>query len=475
LLNGGTLSSSATMTLDNAGSNPRQIVVGDNGGGLAGISSQLTIDGNISGAFPANLTTTGTVILTAANMYSGTLTNSGSLTLGNANAIQNATLAGGLGLGFTAGVGTFNIGGLAGNANIFMSDSASKFVSLVVGSNNANTTFGGDLSGNVACSFTKVGSGTLNFTSGNSLLGTLNVNGGAVTLGSASNVFFNAAQINVASGATLNANDSLTTSPTLNISGIANIGHNTSTGLMARLFGGLTINSGGAVYVASPTSQATRTVLDVSAFANAGLLDLSSNDMIVFGAGHVGYIAMFNQIAQGRNGGPGAAWTNTTGITSSTAAATPSTTAIGIELNDNGSGTQLALSFDGQSVQDGDVLMKYTFVGDADLSGTITAADYTLIDNGFNSQGGPSPLVGWRNGDFNYDGSINGDDYTLIDNAYNTQGSLSFAGDSAGPAEMIASDTGQVAIAVPEPSAVTLLALMSGGLLKRRRSDSGRE
>jgi hypothetical protein len=103
------------------------------------------------------------------------------------------------------------------------------------------------------------------------------------------------------------------------------------------------------------------------------------------------------------------------------------------------------------------------------LSGTITGADYTLIDNGFNSQGGSSPLAGWRNGDFNYDSSINGDDYTLIDNAFNTQGSVSFAGDSAGPVEMIASDTEQIAVAVPEPGAVTLLALMSGGLLKRRR------
>jgi hypothetical protein len=469
LLNGGALSSSATITLDNAGSNPRPIVVGDNGGGLSSISSLLTIDGNISGAFPANLTTTGTIILTAANTYSGTLTNSGSLTLGNANAIQNAILAGGLGVGFIAGIGTFNIGALAGSANISLSDSASKSVTLVVGSNNANTTFSGDLSGNVTSTITKVGSGILTFTSGNGLEGTLNVNAGTVTLGSASNVFFNVAQINVASGAILNANESLTTSPTLNISGTANIGHNTSTGLLARPFTGLTINSGGAVYVASPTSQATRTVLDVSAFANAGLLDLSSNDMIVFGAGHVGYIAMFNQIAQARNGGPGSAWTNTTGITSSTAAAAPSTTAIGIELNDNGSGAPLVLSFDGQSVQDGDVLMKYTFVGDADLSGTITSADYVLIDNGFNSQSGPNALSGWRNGDFNYDGVINGDDYTLIDNAYNTQGSVSFAGDSAGPTEMIASDTDQVAIAVPEPGAVTLLVLMSGGLLKRRR------
>ena len=79
-------------------------------------------------------------------------------------------------------------------------------------------------------------------------------------------------------------------------------------------------------------------------------------------------------------------------------------------------------TFDGAAVAVGDVEVKYTYYGDANLDGAISAADYLQIDNGFNSQGGPTPLTGWSNGDFNYDGKINGDDYTLIDNAFNTQG-----------------------------------------------------
>ena len=114
-------------------------------------------------------------------------------------------------------------------------------------------------------------------------------------------------------------------------------------------------------------------------------------------------------------------------------------------------------SFAGQTVGNTDVLVKYTFVGDADLSGRLTAADYVLADNGFNSQSGPNPLSGWRNGDFNYDGHINGDDYTLIDNAFNTQGSVSFADRSAGPAEMIARNT--EIVAVPEPTGVRFAGL----------------
>jgi hypothetical protein len=112
----------------------------------------------------------------------------------------------------------------------------------------------------------------------------------------------------------------------------------------------------------------------------------------------------------------GGLWDGAGGITSSVAAGTQNTT-LAVVVNDNGSGQPITTSFDNQTVQDGDVLFKYTFDGDADLNGTVNAQDYLAIDNGFNLG-----LTGWQNGDFNYDGAVNGDDYTLIDNAYNTQG-----------------------------------------------------
>ena len=188
---------------------------------------------------------------------------------------------------------------------------------------------------------------------------------------------------------------------------------------------------------------------------STGLLDLGANDMIVH-SGMQTLSDITNDITQGRNSGS-TAWAGTTGITSSAAAATPSNTALGVEVNDNGSGTALTTTFDGQPVSDGDILVKYTFVGDADLSGTINAADYTLIDNGFNNH-----LAGWRNGDFNYDGVIDGDDYTLIDNAFNTQGSTSFAALAANPTESIASSS-----SVPEPTSLFLLTVGVVGLFSR--------
>jgi hypothetical protein len=108
---------------------------------------------------------------------------------------------------------------------------------------------------------------------------------------------------------------------------------------------------------------------------------------------------------------------------SSAATNTTHLTALGVELNNNGSGqplfgtgTALGL-FDGQSPAITDVLVKYTYYGDANLDGKIDASDYSRIDNGFLNH-----LTGWSNGDINYDGVINGSDYTLIDNAFNMQG-----------------------------------------------------
>ena len=62
-----------------------------------------------------------------------------------------------------------------------------------------------------------------------------------------------------------------------------------------------------------------------------GLLNLESNDMIVRG-GNLANIT--NQLAEGHGVGS-TFWTGTAGIISSAAAATPSKTALAVELNDD--------------------------------------------------------------------------------------------------------------------------------------------
>jgi len=112
--------------------------------------------------------------------------------------------------------------------------------------------------------------------------------------------------------------------------------------------------------------------------------------------------------------------------------------------------------------------LQYTYYGDALLTGSVTAADYIQIDNGFNSQGGPHPLTGWYNGDFNYDGVINGDDYTLMDNAYNSQGNTSLASIPASPLKLVATETSQISTSVPEPTTLGIIGIGAAGLLMRR-------
>lgn len=67
-----------------------------------------------------------------------------------------------------------------------------------------------------------------------------------------------------------------------------------------------------------------------------------------------------------------------------------------------------------------EILVKFTCMGDSDLSGSIDATDYSLIDNGY-----VNGLSGWINGDYDHSGAINATDYAWIDNSYvNQSGAL---------------------------------------------------
>jgi hypothetical protein len=57
--------------------------------------------------------------------------------------------------------------------------------------------------------------------------------------------------------------------------------------------------------------------------------------------------------------------------------------------------------------------VKYTWNGDADANGVITADDYYRIDRGFLTRKTLYP-----DGDFNFNGVIDLDDYSVIDAAY---------------------------------------------------------
>jgi hypothetical protein len=194
-----------------------------------------------------------------------------------------------------------------------------------------------------------------------------------------------------------------------------------NSGITAELLNSISIGSNATVALAAPATHADRSVLVLNTLSMAingpywqGKLDLSGNDMIVQ-SGSLATIT--NQISSGYQSGT---WAGK-GIISS-AAANDSTrlTTLGVLLNDDGSGDPIYYDgvaqgpFDGQSPPITAVLVKYTYFGDANLDGVVNGDDYTLIDNGFNSQ-----LTGWINGDFDYNNSVNASDYLQIDNAFN--------------------------------------------------------
>jgi autotransporter-associated beta strand protein len=300
-------------------------------------------------------------------------------------------------------------------------------------------------------------------TSGSSL----NISSGVVTL-SASNTF--TGPTTVLSGATLNVTGTLSPAGAVTASGTVHFGSvTTGGGSYIRPMGVLTITSGGLVTVGWSTPQVNRSVLVPTSLNIAGSdghwtgkLDLSNNDLDV----PMGNLATItNQVAEGYNGG---AWNGPGGIVSSAAAADSThLTALGVIQNSiTGSPSDAALynSFDGQPVLNTDVLVKYTYYGDTDLSGVVDGSDYSRIDYAYafnQTAASGTALTGWFNGDFNYDGVIDGSDYTLIDNAFNNQGaSLAAAVATA----QIASTS-----AVPEPTLLSVIGIGAIGLLGQRR------
>jgi fibronectin-binding autotransporter adhesin len=427
-----------SLTLDGANT-ALDLVVGAGGGPVSAQWNSTTggswgLAGNWTPSIPDGPGTTATFGSTLAG--SDTITLDGNRTVGHI-VFNNSSASYNIGVAAGDTTSTLTINNNAAGAT------GSPDITVTAGSH----TISAPLVIPAATTVTRLGAGTLTLS-------------GPITAGVGSTLAVTAGTTNISTDPT--ANLSLHAS---NAGTQVNFTAATSGGIQVRN-AGLIIDTSAKVSLLSPANHANRTVLvtPTLTIAAGSTLDLGSNDLIVKGAGETGYGTINTQVATGR--GANGVWTGA-GITSSAAAASPSNTALAVVVNDTNqtpaatlSGTKIFGTFDGQTVNDGDVLVKYTYYGDALLTGSITAADYIQIDSGFTSNGA---LTGWFNGDFNYDGKINGDDYTLIDNAFNSQGSVTFASGSAGPTSQIAPS------AVPEPTTLTLFSIAAITTLQRRK------
>ena len=419
VFNGGTLASPGT-TLTNA------IVVNSAGGTVANVGNMF-FTGSITGSGTLYTSTTAADVFTGSGFTAGNNSSSASftgtivsqyqvnLTDVSASPYANyvAATAGTntliFGSGTLAASGPVQLGSLSGVAGSSLRDGNNPAIGPVtfqIGSLNTNTTFAGLIlntynggTGNIT-TINKVGTGNLTLSGSNSYTGGTNVMAGIMTFASAT-------------------------------------AYPPQTALV--------ISQGAQITVANHGANSDYIPI-ISSLSNSGTIDVTNNGLDL----QNGSISTVNsQVGAAYNNGAWNGTNSSSGVITSTLAASDTThlTAVGVATN--------LSTFEGLSVPSSDVLVKYTYYGDANLDGVVDGSDYSLIDSGFITQ-----ATGWQNGDFNYDGVVNGSDYTLIDNAFNTQGSQ--------VAAQIAAPTAAVA-AVPEPASLGLIGITAAGLLSRRR------
>ncbi|MGA2442326.1 MAG: dockerin type I repeat-containing protein [Tepidisphaeraceae bacterium] len=229
--------------------------------------------------------------------------------------------------------------------------------------------------------------------------------------------------------------------------------------------GGGAITGGGALTIGNGSTSNTLQLAQNSGDSSQGSvtvnagssLDIYNNTVFInFAANGFGdpFSTIAGYIKSGYNGGN---W-NGPGIISTAAQTKTNGLSYGIGYADGVDGIVSGLS-------SGQVEVKYTLLGDANLDGLVNAADFTILAANFNQ-----PVTGWDQGDFNYDGLVNAADFT--DLAANFNQNASGADVSAGDVaalDAFAAANGISLANVPEPAGAALMLMTGLGILRRRR------
>jgi hypothetical protein len=176
---------------------------------------------------------------------------------------------------------------------------------------------------------------------------------------------------------------------------------------VSNVLAGLNVLAGGTAVAAGSLEVGALTIGQTSG-AYSGMLDLTNNNLVWHNGSEATVDAM---LLAGQTGG---------GIRSSTAGTGTGRdkyAGLGAALNTDGQGGVLLSSLAGWATVSSDVLVKYTYVGDTDLDGSVTPADLANLLAGM--AGG---LTRWTDGDFNYGGSVTAADEALLLASLKNQG-----------------------------------------------------
>ena len=217
--------------------------------------------------------------------------------------------------------------------------------------------------------------------------------------------------------------------------------------------GSVTIGASGAIQLGANTGLATATSVSI---APGGVLDVTNNHMII------GYAAGTQASADATirgyllSGYAGGNW-NGPGIDSSAVVAGGS---FGVGYGDGADGVVAGLST-------GQIEVKYTLLGDANLDSLVSGDDFTILASNLGRS-----VSRWDQGDFLYTGLVGGDDFTAL------VGNL---GKSADGADVVLPASDRAAIYafaaanglmadVPEPGSMMSLVAGAAMLARRRRA-----
>ncbi|HUO10407.1 MAG TPA: hypothetical protein VM008_19025 [Phycisphaerae bacterium] len=223
---------------------------------------------------------------------------------------------------------------------------------------------------------------------------------------------------------------------------------NAGTSYNSTTFKTQTITMNGSVLVAPSSATRQTPGITLSAqnitFGAAGFLDISNHDLIIHGGSTLAQVQAL--VAAGRGNG---SFNGTTGITSSTAAAH------GLNLGVGTAGAANITTFDGVPVSPSDILVKYTYAGDANLDAHIDLTDLSTVLNHFGQT-----TANWTDGNFDGAATI---DLTDLSAVLNNFGRSVPQGSIATP-----SATQTLAMAAPEPTSLAILAGAAPVLLRRK-------